>query len=104
MTKLKLKFVNNKKPFVLPNWTVKKHKTVLEQISKMPKTATEDDRDTEFQILCIYESLKEIDSDVDLEKIRVLHPATHIELFNVVYNEGKVDIYFRDKGKKVKSN
>ncbi len=104
MTKLKLKFVNGGKHFVLPNWTIAKHKTVLEKINKLPTTISEDDKDTEFQLLCVYEGLKAVDPDVDLdEDIRELHPAVLIDLFNAIYEEGKCDIYFREKGKKTRS-
>ena len=103
MTKLKLQIVNKGKPFILPNWTVMKHKAVLEEINKLPKNTSEGDKDIEFQFLCIYEGLKEVDPDIELENIRHLHPTVLVELFNAVYAEGKCDIYFRDKGKKGKS-
>ena len=112
MTKLKLEFrredgtvkkFNKGKPFILPNWTVMKHKSVLEGINKLPKGTSEADKDIEFQFLCVYEGLKVIDPEVDLEDIKNLHPVVLVELFNTVYAEGKCDIYFRDKGKKGKS-
>jgi len=103
MTKLNLKIVNKGKPFVLPNWTVTKHKKVLEEINKLPKDTSEGDKDIEFQFLCIYEGLKEVDPKLTLEDVRNTHPMVLAELFNVVYSEGKCDIYFRAKGKKIKS-
>lgn len=103
MTKLKLKIVNKGKPFVLPNWTVKKHKAVLEAISKLPGKLSEADKDIEFQFLCIYYGLKSVDPELELEDIKNIHPAVLGELFDAVYTEGKCDIYFRDKSKKSKS-
>lgn len=103
MTKLALKFVNKGKPFKLENWTVMKHKAVLEKISKLPKNVSEEDKDIEFQFYCIYEGLKVIDSEVKLENIKNLHPIMLSQLFEVIYNEGKYDIYFREPGKKSKS-
>lgn len=104
MTKLKLKFVNKGKPFILPTWTVAKHKMVLEEISKLPKKTSEEDKDVEFQFLCIYIGLKELDPKLSLEKVKAkMHPAVLGDLFNAVYSEGKCDIYFREKGKKTKS-
>jgi len=103
MTKLKLKIINKGKPFILPNWTVVKHKAVLEEINKLPKGTSETDKDIEFQFFCIYEGLKEVDPNLELDDIRHLHPTVLVALFNAVYEEGKCDIYFRDKGKKGKS-
>lgn len=112
MTKLKLEFkredgtvkkFNNGKPFILPNWTVMKHKAVLENINKLPENTTEEDKDIEFQFFCIYEGLKVIDPSVELEDIKGIHPMVLTELFNAVYEEGKCDIYFREKVKKSKS-
>ena len=103
MTKLILKFINKGKPFELKNWTVMKHKAVLEKINKLPKNTSESDKDIEFQFLCIYEGLKEVDPNLELDNIRQLHPTVLVELFNAIYTEGKCDIYFREKGKKTKS-
>ena len=103
MTKLVLKFINKGKPFTLPSWTVAKHKKVLEEINKLPTNTSEEDKDTEFQFLCIYEGLKELDPNLTLNDIRNLHPTVLIDLFNAVYSEGKCDIYFRGKGNKSKS-
>ena len=100
MTKLNLKFVNGGKPFILPNWTVGKHKAVLEEVNKLSKTVSEEDKDVEFQYWCIFIGLEELDPDLQIEQVRNIHPAVLGELFNVVYSEGKCDIYFREKGKK----
>ena len=111
MTKLKLEFrkedgtvkkFNRGKPFTLPNWTVIKHKAVLEGVNKLPKDTSETDRDTEFQFLCIYEGLKVVDPEIEVDDIKNLHPAVLIDLFNAIYSEGKCDIHFREKGKKSK--
>jgi hypothetical protein len=112
MTKLKLEFkredgttkkFNKGKPFLLPNWTVMKHKAVLEEINKLPQNASEEDKDIAFQFFCIYEGLKVVDPSVELEDIKSIHPVVLAELFEAIYSEGKCDIYFRDKGKKGKS-
>lgn len=112
MTELKLKFrredgttkkFNRGKSFTLPNWTVKKHKAALEELSKLPKKLSEADKDVEFQFLCIYYGLREVDPKLELEDVRNIHPAMLGDLFNAVYSEGKYDIYFRGKGKKTKS-
>ena len=98
-----VKKFNSGKPFKLPNWTVMKHKTVLEEIHKLPKGTSEVIKDIEFQYWAIYESLKEIDPELDIENIKNLHPIVLSQLFDAVYNEGKYDIYFREPGKKSKS-
>jgi hypothetical protein len=112
MTKLKLEFksedgtvkkFNKGKPFVLPNWTVEKHKAFLESINKLPKDTSEEDKDIAFQVFCIYEGLKVIDAEVTLENVKNVHPVVMTELFNAIYSEGKCDIYFREKVKKNKS-
>lgn len=100
MKRLSLKFINKGKPFILKNWTVMKHKTVLEKINKLSNTISEEDKDIEFQFFCIYESLKEIDPEIEIEDVKSLHPIMLTELFNLVYNQGKYDLYFREKGKK----
>ena len=71
MTKLKLKLVNKGKPFTLPNWTVAKHKAVLEEINKLPKGTSESDKDIEFQYFCVYVGLKVIDQKLEIEEVKV---------------------------------
>lgn len=112
MTELKLEFkrkdgtakkFNSGKPFKVPNWTVVKHKNVLEEINKLPEEMGDDMKDIEFEYLTIYESLKEIDPKIEMDDIKNLHPMVLAELFDAVYSEGKYDIYFRSKGKKKRS-
>ena len=56
---------------------------------------TKSQQDAEFRYYVIYIGLKEIDSSVEFAKVHSLHVENVIELFNIIYNEGKVDIFFR---------
>ena len=95
--KLKLKFVNKGKPFEVSEWTVEKHEKTLEACIKSTEKMSKSQQDAEFRYYVIYAGLKEIDSSVEFETVRNLHPENIIELFNIIYNAGKVDIFFRPK-------
>lgn len=102
MKKYSLKFVNEGKAFVMPKWTVGKHKAALSHMMEECKDMTEDERTEQFNFYVIYQTLKQIDSDVELEDIKAMHPEDLILLFNDVYNAGREGIYFRE-GKKPKT-
>lgn len=95
--KLKLEFVNKGKPFEVSEWTVEKHEKALELCVKECKELPKTKQDQEFRYYVIYIGLREIDSDVPFEKVHKLHVENVIELFNIIYNAGKVDIFFRKK-------
>lgn len=98
--KYSLPFVNNGKPFDMPNWTVVKHKKALEDLNKNCKDMSQEEKDEEFQYYVIYETLKEIDENVDFDAIKQMHPEDHILLFNAVYSAGRTGILFREGVKK----
>jgi len=96
MKKYSLKFVNDGKPFVMPKWTVGKHKAALAQLNEECKNMSDEERNDEFNFYVIYQTLKQVDSDVSIDAIKELHPEDLILLFNEVYNAGKEGIYFQE--------
>jgi uncharacterized protein (DUF2249 family) len=96
--KYSLDFVNNGDPFDMPNWTTKKHEDALIRMAEYQKEKklSEKEANDEFKHFVIYETLIELDEDVDINDIRDMHPQDLIELFNAVYNAGRKGIYARD--------
>lgn len=103
MEKLSLKFVNKGKPFVVKNWTVEKHEKALQHMKQAMGTMSKEAQNAEFRYWVIWEALVEIDKNVNIETVRHLHPDNLIQLFDICYNAGKVDIFFH-KEKKEKMN
>ncbi len=97
MEKLNLKFVNKGKPFVVSKWTVEKHEEALALCLEATEELSKSERDKEFRYYVIYVGLKEVDANIDFEAVHILHPENVIDLFNIIYGEGKVDIFFRPK-------
>ena len=91
-----LKFVNNGKPFVMPKWTVGKHKAALAQMNAECEGLSDKEKDDEFNYYVIYQTLKQVDSEVSIDDIRGLHPEDLVLLFSEVYNAGKEGIYFQE--------
>lgn len=100
--KYSLDFVNNGEPFDMPNWTTEKHENALNQLVQYQKEKKLSDKkaNEEFKHFVIYETLKEIDEEVDIDKIRNMHPIDLVDLFNAVYNAGRKGIYARNFRKK----
>jgi len=100
--KYSLSFVNDGKPFVMPKWTVKKHRAAIKNTAKNTPNMSEEEQQEEFNYYVIYETLKQIDNSITVDDIKELHPEDMMQLFNDVYNAGKEGIYFRQpkKGKK----
>jgi hypothetical protein len=96
--KLSLEFINKGKAFEITNWTVTKHENALSKLAEYQKThsLSEKQMNNEFKYFVIYETLVEVDSTVDIEAIRVMHPIDLVELFNLIYNAGKRGIYAKD--------
>ncbi len=100
MKKYSLKFVNKGKPFCMPKWTTGKHKAALAMMVKECEGMSNEDMNEEFNFYVIYQTLHQIDNNVDMEDIKELHPEDLIELFNAVYNAGKEGIFYSpQKGK-----
>ena len=100
-TKLTLPFVKKGSPFVVKNWTIEKHEKALELLVTECKNLTPKEQDKLFRYYVIYVGLLEIDDSIDFETIQSLHVENIMELFEVIYYAGKVDIFFhRSKGKK----
>lgn len=102
--KLKLKFVNKGKPFEVSNWNVEKHEEALSLCIKNTDGMSKALQDAEFRYYVIYIGLKEIDNNVEFEKVHNLHPENVVELFNIIYGAGKIDIFFRPKKSMKKKN
>lgn len=100
--KLSLKFVNNKKPFEVKYWTVANQKNAFKRLTENSKDLSEEEKNIRFQQEVVYEKLKEFDENVKFEDIKNLHPDNLIELFELIYNAGKVDVYFRERKTKKK--
>jgi hypothetical protein len=106
MKKIKytLKFVNDGKEFVLPEWNVQKHERAMVkaiEASKGNKEVTKDEKESMLKLYIILETLLEIDSTVEIEDVSKFftHPENIVEFFNAVYYEGKHDIYFHQEEK-----
>ena len=97
--KYSLEIVNNGKPFIMPKWTVKKHRAALRNTVANTKNMSDEEQQEEFNYYVIYETLKQIDDSITVDDIKNLHPEDMMQLFNDVYNAGKEGIYFRE-GKK----
>lgn len=101
MKKIKyhLDFVNDDKPFELPNWTPKKHEAALNKLDAATKGMTERQKNEEFKYYVVHETLITIDENCELEKVKNMHPLDLVELFHAVYNAGRKGIYFREAKK-----
>jgi hypothetical protein len=96
--KITLPFVNNGKPFTISNWTVQKHTEALElMVSENGENLSEKEEDALFRFYVVYVGLKEVDSTVEFESVKNMHPENLITLFKLIYTAGKVDIFFRGK-------
>jgi len=100
--KFSLSFVNKGKPFVMPKWTVGKHRAAMNKMLKDCKNLSEDEKNEEFNYYVIHETLAQIDGNVTIDDIRNMHPEDVVILFNEVYNAGKEGVYFREGKKPVK--
>ena len=98
--KFSLSFINKGKPFVMPKWTVGKHRAAMSALKETCKGMANDEKEEYFNYLVIMQTLKQVDSSVTLDDIKELHPEDMIRLFEEVYNAGKEGIYFRDSPKK----
>jgi len=94
--KYNLKFVNKGKPFTIPNWTTEKHETALSELVKNEKGKTPKQLDNLFRYYVVLQTLREIDETVTIEQVKNVHIENLVELFNVIYYAGKVDIVFRE--------
>jgi len=92
--KYKISFINEGKPFVMPKWSVGKHKAALAQLLNDNPNATDDEKMDLFNVYVIYQTVKQIDPSVSIDSIKEMHPEDQIQLFNAVYNEGREGIFF----------
>lgn len=108
MTKIEytFKYVNNGKPFEMPDWTVDKHTKALAKLAEYAKgkKMSKEDADDVFKYFIIHETFLELDPTCPLEKVMAIkHPMDLIEWFNAVYNAGRQGIYYKpdfQKGRK----
>jgi hypothetical protein len=99
------KYINDDKPFEMPNWTPEKHEKALAKLTEYSegKKMTQSQANNEFKYFVIHETFLELDPTCPFEKVRNLHPMDLIEWFNAVYNAGRVGIYYKpdfQKGRK----
>ncbi len=97
----KLKFVNNGKEFVMPDWTVEKHELLLEQMIEYDekvklKVMTQKEYDKKYRVTMVLISLHEIDKNVTEKDLAKLHPDNFVDLWLSVYNSGKVEIRVKE--------
>jgi hypothetical protein len=95
-SKVKLSFVNNGKPFIMPKWTIGKHRVSIAQLVKENPDVGEEEKSVLFNVYVIYQTLKQIDPDVKLDDIKEMHPENLNDLFIAVYNAGKEEIFFEE--------
>jgi len=100
--KLKLPFVNNGKPFKLEPWTVAKHEAALKDLGENCSDLSSDEQERQFKFYVIKQGLKSVDDSVTMEDIKNLHPENVVALFEAIYTEGKVDIFFEETASKKK--
>ena len=96
MVRIRLKFINDGKPFEIGTWTTEKHERALELLLKNTKDVSEEERTKEFKYYVIYVALKEVDKNLDFATIKNLHVENVADLFNLIYNAGKLDIIVED--------
>lgn len=101
--KLTLKFVNKGEAFEVENWTVLMHEHAMKKAvdATKDKKMSEMEKENELKYYIILESLQKIDSTVTIEDVKKFftHPENIVEAFNMVYYEGKQDIYFHQEEK-----
>lgn len=96
MVKIKLPFVNNGKPFEVGIWTTEKHEKALTMMLNDLKNATDEERTKQFKYYVILIGLQEVDSKVTLKQVKNLHVENIADLFNLIYNAGKLEIFEED--------
>jgi len=106
-----LKFLNGGSPFVMPEWTLKKHEELLEEMIPLDeqlklKVIKQNDYDKKYRLNMMLLSLKQIDQKVTEKDLMELHPDDFIDLWVAVYNSGKKGIEVNDNldfqnGKKI---
>lgn len=104
-TKYTLSFVNNGKEFELSDWTLKKHKEVLREVTKYEnEKLTEKELDEKYRHILILKGLHEVDPNVTEEDLLSMHPDDLIALFTAVYYQGRKGIVVQDFQKKSRKN
>jgi len=98
----KLKFVNKGKEFVMPDWTVEKHETLLEEMIQYDEKLklgeiSQADYDKKYRTTMIMLSLIEIDKNLKISDLQKMHPDDFIELWVAVYRSGRTGIKVKDK-------
>ncbi|RPI86130.1 MAG: hypothetical protein EHM34_00100 [Nitrosopumilales archaeon] len=89
-----VKCVLEGKTFEMPEWTVKKHETLLEEMIPYDEKLksmkiTQKDYDRAYRVKMILMSINEVDPKVTESDLSTLHPDDFIELWIAVYNSGK---------------
>jgi len=92
-----ISFILEGKTFVMPEWTVKKHETLLEEMIPYDEKLTamkisQKEYDRIYRLKMILLSVTEIDPKVTEEILHTMHPDDFIELWIAVYNSGKKGI------------
>lgn len=82
--------LNGGKPFVVPDWTYKKHLEVQKVLAGVEDKIDEEDRDILFQNTLIKTSLKDIvKPEITDDTLENLHPNDRVELYMKCYLAGR---------------
>ena len=101
--KIKLSFVNDGKPFIVPHMTVKKQEELLEDMTELEKKYKEGtlEYNREVNKYMVLRILQNVDESVTLDNINNMHPDDYIKLFNMFWSGGRElssdEDKFRDK-------
>ena len=89
--KIKLSFVNDSEPFMVPHMTVKKQEELLDDMTQIEKTMkpTDPKYNREVNKHMVKRVLQTIDPGIDIEDINNMHPDDYIELFNMIWSGGR---------------
>jgi len=89
--KIKLSFVNDSEPFMVPHMTVKKQEELLDDMTQIEKTMkpTDPKYNREVNKHMVKRVLQTIDPSITIDDINSMHPDDYIELFNMIWSGGR---------------
>lgn len=113
MKQYKLDFVNTGSPFSMPEWSVRKHEALLEEMIPLDEklklnVIKKEEYEKQYRLHMILLSLRDIDSKVTDADLKNMHPDDFIDLWVAIYNSGKkgIEVNNQDfpKGEKTPPN
>lgn len=108
-----LSFCNEGKSFAMPEWSVRKHEALLEEMMPLDEklklnVIKKEEYEKQYRLRMILLSLHDIDSKVTDVDLKNMHPDDFIDLWIAVYNSGKkgIEVNNQDfpKGEKTPPN